>query len=108
MNMSITLTSNSYHSQYIGFIGLVIQIHNFRKILITDTSDSNQWKQKKTSSKANIQPSTEYCSVCKRIILIWCFVYMLSYAESKTKTSYMLLSMNMMSTSNSRVEVAGY
>ena len=66
---------------------LLIQINRFRKILINDSNDSNhsqkftvlvvtaftkKKKEKKTkaASKAEIQPSTEYCSICTRIILI--------------------------------------
>ena len=41
MSMSTTLASNSYHSKYVSFISLLIRIHNFRKIIINDSSDSN-------------------------------------------------------------------
>ena len=44
MSMHTTLRSNSQHSKYIWFIRLLIQIHNFRKILIilrNNLSDSN-------------------------------------------------------------------
>ena len=67
-----------------------MQIHKLRKILIilkNDSSDSNhsstftvlvvvaftckkRKKKTKTISKVNTQPSTEYCSVRMRIILI--------------------------------------
>ena len=39
--MPTTLTSNSYHSKYVRFIStLLIQIHNFRKILLNVMNDS--------------------------------------------------------------------
>ena len=34
MSMSITLTSNSYHSKYVWFIHLLIHFHKFSKMLI--------------------------------------------------------------------------
>ena len=40
MNMNTTLTSNSYHSKYVSFICLHVQIHRFRKILIMLINDS--------------------------------------------------------------------
>ena len=77
-----------------------------RVILINDSSDSNHLS--KFSSVAftkkeerNTQPSTEHCRVHTRIIFILCFVYtMLSYGESKSTTSCVLLSMSTLSTSN--------
>ena len=54
-------------------------------------------RKKKTKTLSNT--STEYCSVCTQIILVFCFVYMLSYAESKSTTWCILLSMSTMSTS---------
>ena len=89
MSMNTMLTSNSYHSKYIWYISILIQIRNFKKI---------------QSSRVNIQRFSKYFSVRRRTMLILCFVYMLSYAESKAITSYMLLSMNVLSTWNFELE----
>ena len=58
----------------------------------------------RAASRANTQHSSKYFSVQMRIIIILCFVYMLQYGESKSTTSYVLLSMNMMSTLNFEYE----
>ena len=50
----------------------------------------------RAANRANKQPSSEYLSVHARFIYILCYVYM-SYGESKSITSYLLLSMNKMS-----------
>ena len=96
MSMRTMLTSNSYHSKYVWFLSLLILIHNFRKILIiliNGSSDSHRQKRQRRS-RANIQPSSEYFSIRKRFILILWFVYMLSYEELKSITSYVLWRMN--------------
>ena len=54
-------------------------------------------------SKANTQAFSEYFSVYTRIASIMCCVYMLNYGESKS-TSYMLLSMSRIRTSNIEYE----
>ena len=41
-------------------------------------------KRKDKASKANTKPFSEYFSVRKRIKLILCCLYMLSYGESKS------------------------
>ena len=111
------------HSKYVWFIRLLIQIHEFRKLLIILINGSNdlnhpskftvlvvfaftkkeerkrqmqqtkqihnllqsivvfvlvvrRQKETKTASKGNTQPSTEYCSIRMRIILILWFLKM--------------------------------
>ena len=58
-------------------------------------------KKTKTASKANTQPSNEYCSIRMRIILILWFFKKLGHGES---TSCVLLSMSTMCTSNFEYE----
>ena len=53
---------------------------------------------KKTEQQAE-QTLKHLVSILVFILILW-FVYMLSYGKSKSITSYVLLSMNMMSTSN--------
>ena len=60
--------------------------------------------QTKTAMKVNTQCSIEYCSVSTGIVPILRFLYMLSHRESKSTTSYVLLSMSTMSTSNFEYE----
>ena len=76
---------------------LFIQIHKFRKfrftVLVVIAFTIRSKKQ-----KANIQPSTIYCCVRMQIILLCC-VNMLSYGESKSTISQVLLSISRMSTS---------
>ena len=117
--MSTTLTSSSYHSKYFWFRCLLIQVHKFRKILIVikwfDWFASRikiyslsycciykkmKKEKTKTASKANTQPSIEYCSVHMWIIFILCFVYVSVHEEPKSTILCLLLSMNRMSISN--------
>ena len=88
--LNTTLTSNSYHSKYVWFICLLIRIHNLRKILINDSSDSNlsskfmvlavvaftiEEKRKTQGQQAKETHNIlEYCNVRTRIILLLWFL----------------------------------
>ena len=64
--------------------------------------------QKKVQSdqRANAQSSSEYFNVRARFIFILRFMYMLSHRESKSTTrSYVLLSINMVSTLNFEYDI---
>ena len=85
IRMLTTLQSNSYHSRYIWFISVLIEIHNLREILMIC---SYKWfelllhlqkrhvsKWDRAASRANTQPSSEYFSIRMLIILVlWFFV----------------------------------
>ena len=96
--------------EYVFSISLLIQILNFRNILIILINDSVSncciYKKRKQTHKQKRQScmqskhTFEYFSVRKRIIFILCFLCMLSYRESKSTIIYVLLSMELMSTSN--------
>ena len=98
MCMSTTLTLNLQQLKYVSFICLLIQIYEFRKILIkliNYSSDSNhsfkftvlvnavfrrkkkekdKYKYKyKDRKQPNTQPSSEYCRVHTGTILILLF-----------------------------------
>ena len=70
-------------------------------IRVSQQQKSHTSKKGRTASRPNTQPFSEYFSI--RMPFILCFVYMMSYGESKAR-SYMFLSMNMISTSNFEYE----
>ena len=108
----------SWHSDFLPEICWKIFLSFCWRFLISglnrDSSDSNHSskftekrhisKKVKAAGRTNTQAFSEYFSVRTRIILILCFVYVLSFIESKSITSYVLLSMSMMSTSNVQYE----
>ena len=85
ISISATLPSNSYHSNYILFLWILIQIHKLRKILINNSRDSNhspkctvlvivaftkeEKKKRRRQLKANTSPFSEYYCVHMRITL---------------------------------------
>ena len=79
-----------------------LQNNNFTK----NKKKTHKKQPQNSKQNANTQPFSEYFNVRTRFILILCFVYMLSYGESKsTTTSYVLISMHLMSgTSNFEYE----
>ena len=48
-------------------------------------------RKKKTASKANTKPSTEYCSIRMLTILILCFVYMTILGKTKSITTMRII-----------------
>ena len=97
----ITLEKTTYNT-YKWFEWLVTVL-----VIVAFTKNENRHISKKTeraASRANTQPSSEYFNVRTRFIFILCFVDMLCQGESNSRTSNMLLSMNMMSTSNFEYE----
>ena len=89
----------------------LIQVHNFRKILVilkNDSSGSNhsskftllvvtaftiKEKKNRAANRAIIQLPSEYLSVRTLFILLLWNVYVLSNGESKSSTTYVLLSL---------------
>ena len=97
----MSMTSNSYHANDLNhllkFTVLVV-------IAFTKKEKSHTSTKGRAVGRANKQPFSEYFSDRTGFIFILCLVYMLSYGESKSPTSYMLLNINMMSTSNFEYE----
>ena len=111
MNMHTMLPSNSYHSKCVWFISLHIQIHNLRKIL----KNTYKWfqrfelfikiyiynKRKKARKQKRQRKQAEQThNLLLNILMFVCESYlfcdswnMLSYGETKSRTSYVLLSM---------------
>ena len=58
-------------------LGVLMHLQQKKKYIYVTGKD-------RATSKANNQPSCEYFSVRMRIILIMCFLYILSYGESKS------------------------
>ena len=58
----------------------------------------------RAAGRVNTKAFNEYISICTRILLFLSFLLILSHGESKSTASYVLLSANMMSTSNIEYE----
>ena len=72
----------------------MIQVRVLVAIAFTKKEIRHISKKDRSASRANTQPYIEYFSVRKQFIFNLCLVYMLSYGESKTITSYVLFSMH--------------
>ena len=127
MSMNTTLTSNSWHSKYVWFIRLLIQILRFRKILINNSNNSNHSSkftvlvvaaltQKRPRQQAK---QTHNLLLGVAYVFFWesylfCDSNKMSiHGELKSTTSLLsmsivLLSMSMMSASNFEYELYEY
>ena len=109
--MRITLISNFYHSKYVWFIRQLFYVHNLRKtltMLINDLSDSNHsskltvWKRKKqikTEQQAN-QTHNNLMSILVFVHDSYLLCDYCKYWVGVSRNEYVLLSINMLSTSN--------